>query len=524
MGKRRKGSNKKRDAAMAGLKDAVSDEETGLGDDDPVYGEVDQWEREEEKSVLSKVKLRGERSERRGPEEMFALSGTDSDSDLELPTMKKLRKKAKSEKSQDEPEINDSDVEDNTEEEYDIRRWGKRKKNYYGGNTGEEMEEGIDESDLEEDRMEEIEAGKLQSRQLEMLEEEDFLDTYVAKKNDKVAPDDSKTVSVDSIIQDFSKMTPKEQKSLFKQQNPEFEGVMSDFRVRMDESIKLSRILTLADQGNIPDGPCLEFVKYKLELLLNYCTNISAYIMFKSKGVSLTLHPVTTRLVQYRQLLDKVESVEQEAMSQINALVTRLDNGENILTVVKEERIKAKRMLNKEQAQKKLKQSKKKTKKNKKKDKLNETEEKVEDLTRDELMALEVFDAMKKKKTTKEKEEVEDGSSSEDEEPAGDDDEELDDKQSNSLPQNTYNNVNEDLEDDDIDEKRAITYKIAKNKGLTPKRSKLQRNPRVKNKMKYIKALKKRKGAVRDIRDQNSKYGGESSGINMRVKKGVKFN
>merc|ERR1712029_1304093 len=174
-------------------------------------------------------------------------------------------------------------------------------------------------------------------------------------------------------------------------------------------------------------------------------------------------------------------------------------------------------------AQKKLKQSKKKTKKNKKKEKLNETEEKVEDLTRDELMALEVFDAMKKKKTRKEKEEVESGSSSEDEEPAGDDDHELDDKQSNSLPQNTYNNVNEDLEDDDIDEKRAITYKIAKNKGLTPKRSKLQRNPLVKNKMKYMKALKKRKGAVRDIRDQNSKYGGESSGINMRVKKGVKF-
>ena len=83
---------------------------------------------------------------------------------------------------------------------------------------------------------------------------------------------------------------------------------------------------------------------------------------------------------------------------------------------------------------------------------------------------------------------------------------------------------NEDLEDDDIDEKRAITYKIAKNKGLTPKRSKLQRNPRVKNRMKYTKALKRRKGAVREVREQTSKYGGEASGINMRVKKGVKFN
>ena len=88
------------------------------------------------------------------------------------------------------------------------------------------------------------------------------------------------------------------------------------------------------------------------------------------------------------------------------------------------------------------------------------------------------------------------------------------------------NRENEDIEENDIegDEKRGITYKIAKNKGLTPKRSKLQRNPRVKNRVKYQKAMKRRKGAVREVRDQNSKYGGEASGINMRVKKGVKFN
>merc|ERR1719464_1696046 len=87
---------------------------------------------------------------------------------------------------------------------------------------------------------------------------------------------------------------------------------------------------------------------------------------------------------------------------------------------------------------------------------------------------------------------------------------------------NTYNNENEDMEEDDLDleeGKRGITYKIAKNKGLTPKRSKLQRNPRVKNRVKYQKAMKRRKGAVREVRDQNTKYGGEASGINMRVKK-----
>merc|ERR1711874_379222 len=73
------------------------------------------------------------------------------------------------------------------------------------------------------------------------------------------------------------------------------------------------------------------------------------------------------------------------------------------------------------------------------------------------------------------------------------------------------------------DGKRSITYQIAKNKGLTPKRSKLQRNPRVKHRVKYAKAKVKRKGAVREVRTEVKKYSGEMFGINARVKKGVKI-
>ena len=151
--------------------------------------------------------------------------------------------------------------------------------------------------------MEEVEAAKLQSRQLQMMEEEDFLDTFVPKTSEKKA--ESQKVSVDAVTKDFSKLSSKEQSNLFRQQNPEFDGVVADFNSRMKEAMKLSKVVSLADAGEIPEGPCLDFVKYKLELLMNYCTNISAYLMFKSKGVSLTLHPVTTRLVQYRLELQR---------------------------------------------------------------------------------------------------------------------------------------------------------------------------------------------------------------------------
>lgn len=60
--------------------------------------------------------------------------------------------------------------------------------------------------------------------------------------------------------------------------------------------------------------------------------------------------------------------------------------------------------------------------------------------------------------------------------------------------------MDEDFENDKTTiEKRAITYQIAKNKGLTPHRKKEQRNPRVKHRNKFRKAKIRRKGAVREF-------------------------
>ena len=77
--------------------------------------------------------------------------------------------------------------------------------------------------------------------------------------------------------------------------------------------------------------------------------------------------------------------------------------------------------------------------------------------------------------------------------------------------------------DEESEERRAITYQIAKNKGLQPKRNKVQRNPRVKHRLKFAKAKVRRKGQVREVRQEVKRYAGEMSGINMRVKKGIKL-
>ena len=92
MGKRRKGSNKKRDGGLAGLKNAVSDDEGGVVGEDGVLGDVERWENDEDQRILGNVQLGRRRKDDGGAKEVFALSGTDSDSDLELPDIKKMRK------------------------------------------------------------------------------------------------------------------------------------------------------------------------------------------------------------------------------------------------------------------------------------------------------------------------------------------------------------------------------------------------------------------------------------------------
>ena len=72
-----------------------------------------------------------------------------------------------------------------------------------------------------------------------------------------------------------------------------------------------------------------------------------------------------------------------------------------------------------------------------------------------------------------------------------------------------------------MDGQRGVTRAILKNRGLTPKRSKSVRNPRVKKRQKFEKAKKKLasqkatyKGGIGDV----GHYGGEKSGISKVVK------
>jgi len=83
--------------------------------------------------------------------------------------------------------------------------------------------------------------------------------------------------------------------------------------------------------------------------------------------------------------------------------------------------------------------------------------------------------------------------------------------------------VTETAEDETDVGRRTITDQIQRNRGLTPHRKKEYKNPRVKHRLKYRKAVIRRRGQIRPVRNELSAYAGETSGIRAAVKRGVRL-
>lgn len=415
------------------------------------------------------VQMESDQEEVDDEEEVMALDDSEEDEEEE-------------EQEEEEGTDMESDLEQNKDDDLpDEMAWGTKKKLYY--DTDYVATKGKLQEELEaEEREEEEEAKNIQNRLAANLTEEDydlsFFQEFAADEKDE-----NKTVEKEEkIVKDLKQMSQKEKMKLLKKESPELVELIQDFKTKLTElKEEVQPLLEMVKDGRIPQGKGADYLKTKQQLYLNYCTNISFYLVLKSKRIPAHNHPVIERLLTYRNLINELSAVDARLSVQFRKLLS----GEEIVKATsKPARANQTRVANQ-----KAKGSKETT----------ATVEKDSDSDLDEEAALAFYRNIEQQLKLKRKSKSKDTDKPED---------------------------NEDDEDEaelDGDEKRGITYQMAKNKGLTPKRKKIDRNPRVKHREKFRRAKIRRKGQVREVRREDKRYSGELSGIRAGVKKSTKL-
>lgn len=383
-------------------------------------------------------------------------------------------------------DLTDSEDEEEEEEEADMdsdlegkkddylpndMAWGNRKKMFYDSDYV--AAKGKSQQDAEaEDEEEEEEAKNIQRRLAADLSEEDYdlnlLQEFAVEEQE---------VEKERIVKDLQQMSQKEKMKLLKKESPELLELIQDFKAKLAElKDELQPLLEMVNDGRIPPGKGANYLRTKQQLYLNYCTNISFYLVLKAKRIPAHNHPVIERLLTYRNLINEMGEVDARLAPQLRKLLSADQKEKSARTSEGSEQITNKKVKVSEEAG------------------AESSEDSYSDL--DEEAALRFYRGVEERLKLKRK-----GKDPQAEEGL------------------------EAAEDDyvDPDAKRRITYQMAKNKGLTPKRKKIDRNPRVKHREKFRRAKIRRKGQVREVRREETRYSGELSGIRAGVKKSVKL-
>ncbi|XP_068170971.1 something about silencing protein 10 [Antennarius striatus] len=421
-----------------------------------------------EKLLASGVQFESDPENLDDEEEVMALDDSESEDD-----------------DDEEEEIEGTDMESDLEEKKeedlpDEMAWGTKKKMFY--DTDYVTTKGKPQEQLEaEEQEEEEEAKSIQNRLAANLSEEDynlnFFQEFAVEEEDENKTGEKE----ERIVKDLNQMSQKEKMKLLKKDSPELLELIQDFKAKLTElKDELQPLLQMVEDGKIPPGKGADYLRTKQQLYLNYCTNISFYMVIKAKRIPAHNHPVIERLLTYRNLINDLGPVDARLAPQFRQLLSGEERNEAVSRSADKKKIRVS---------------------GKQEKKSVETVRRVEedsdsDLNEEEALRYyrEVEERSKLKRKGPEADELEENEEEEEEE-----------------------------EEPDPDAKRGITYQMAKNKGLTPKRKKIDRNPRVKHREKFRRAKVRRKGQVREVRREDKRYSGEMSGIRAGVKKSVKL-
>lgn len=392
------------------------------------------------------------------------------------------------------------------------------------------------------------------------------------------------SILVEEVKKDVSALSKEEQMNVVMSDAPELVGLLTELRESSSElHNKIEPLLVKVKECSNGNKGGLRFLEAKRILLLSYVQSILFYLLMKSEGRSVRDHPIIARLVEIRTLLQKLQPIEDKLQSQIEQLLTSSKEAIPLSEVKGHESPKPYVQLPSTPSREEENlQAPSVTDRQRPEDGPIEVPEEVPLITQrlemdiqipantsqrgkplaivqsDEDDALRDIKSLHKiisNKVQKRKPEVISGDMDlplreelgvrraklERQRVPYRDDSDISEEHADGFEDEFYQQAKrlkaakksardkeamiimpEPAVEEDIG-KRHITYQMEKNKGLTPHRKKLTKNPRKKYKLKHQKAVIRRKGQVREIKRPSAPYGGEATGIRTAISRSVRF-
>lgn len=230
----------------------------------------------------------------------------------------------------------EDETHDDIEEEEDQRKssvWGKKKNIYYDADNADFEVQTSDDDQLEE---EEVEVLRLQQEKAKTLSMEDFGLGDVSQDESDVEPtfedilvkgkavskpsnkegQDETEITYEVVTKDLNALSTEEQMDIVFSSAPELVGLLSELNDALEQlENKFNPILLKVREGDSINKKGMQYMEMKKQLLLSYCQAITFYLLLKSEGQPVRDHPVIARLVEIKNLLDRVKQLDENLPS-----------------------------------------------------------------------------------------------------------------------------------------------------------------------------------------------------------------
>ncbi|KAJ0703356.1 putative sas10 domain-containing protein [Helianthus annuus] len=199
--------------------------------------------------------------------------------------------------------------------------WGRGKNIYYGRDTGDSSEE----EQEEEIRRQLTEKEKKYSNadlglEDDSEEEPTFENLSKGKGRSKatVGHDAQDETDTEVVTKDPNALSKEEQMEVVYNSAPELVGLLSELSEAVNQlETKIDPILSKLKEVKNINKNGVQYMEVKKQLLLSYCQAISFYLLLKSEGHPVRDHPVLARIVEIKNLLDKMKPLDENLSSDI---------------------------------------------------------------------------------------------------------------------------------------------------------------------------------------------------------------